>query len=95
MFLIVIQAIYYRSTKNYIVIRSRKKLLEQIQVKDTITRPDDEVCMPHEAKRRKQEEVEKKKKTITWDFYILHTSLHCVVVEEEEEDGGKKLPHST
>lgn len=33
----------------------QKKLLEQIQVKDTITRPDDEVCMPHEAKRRKRE----------------------------------------
>lgn len=33
----------------------QKKLLEQIQVKDTITRPDDEVCMPHEAAAAKKE----------------------------------------
>lgn len=56
--LIAIWAIYLQMIQNYK--KQKKKLLEQIQVKDTITRPDDEVCMPHEAKRREQEERQKK-----------------------------------
>lgn len=62
------QETIYKNKKNY---WSKSKSRTQLHVPTT----------KYACHMRQQQR--KKKETITWDFYILHTSLHCVVEDGE------------